>query len=318
MINIPLDQILQTITYTKLLITFEAIDNVELPPYKGATFRGSLGHAFRRLVCTYPGLACEKCRLKRDCLFALMYSKPLASEHPAFGRFTLPPRPYIINPMSGNETKFLPGSQFWFELILIGDAVKKLLPVLPAVFNAMGEGGIGKGRGRFRPVSLQHSNINGVFEPLPAIGQPHTLQLFSKDTEPFGKSLTLRFDNPLRLLSDRKPMKEPPEFNRIIGNLAMRMTLLANVYCGSSWLDYTQIEELESEYKIINHNLEWVDWRHFSGTKKINMNFDGHIGSISYGGEFGQWTALIRAGEILHAGSTATFGLGKYTIVLHE
>lgn len=313
-----LDQVIQTINYTRLLITFEAIDFIELPPYKGATFRGSMGHSFRRLVCKYPGLACEKCKLQCDCLFALMYSKPLEREHPAFGRFTLPPRPYIINPMPGNETQFPEGSRFWFELILIGDVVQHLVPVLPAVFLQMGEGGIGKGRGRFRPVSLQHANVTGQFELLPAIGKPHTLNFADMSIKPLNDSVTLRFENPLRLLSGQKPMQEPPEFERLIGNLAMRMALLANIYCQAPWLDYEQVQTTVGEVTIANHNLQWVNWQHFSGTKKLNMYFDGHTGTITYTGNLASWSTLLAAGEKLHAGSTATFGLGKYSILSDE
>jgi hypothetical protein len=318
MINQSLDQVLNSITYSRLLITFEAIDDVELPPYKGATFRGCMGDAFRRLVCKYPGQPCEKCRLQNDCLFALMYSKPLERDHPAFGRFTLPPRPYIINPMSDRETHFPPGSRFWFDLILIGGVVQHLVPVLPSLFLQMGEGGIGNGRGRFRPVSLEHSNSSGQFELLPAIGNPYTLTFNDTPVNHLANRVSLRFENPLRLLSGRKPMQEPPEFERLIRNLALRMTLLANIYCQAPWIDYEQPDSDLVDVTISNHDLQWANWQHFSGTKKLNMNFDGHTGTIKYKGNLSGWSQLLAAGEILHAGSTATFGLGKYSIMPDE
>jgi len=309
-----LKPILDSIAYTRLLATFEAVDEVELPVYKGATFRGCLGDAFRRLVCKHPGKACEQCRLQDTCLFALMYSRPLREGHPAFGRFTLPPRPYIIEPMPGAETHFATGSRFWFELLLIGDVVDQLLPVLPAVMGIMGELGMGHGRGRFRVVGLQQADAQGRFEPLPAVGQAHKLKLDYAPSLVLDDSAVLHFDNPLRLLSERKPMQEPPEFDRLVGNLALRMALLGTVYCGADWQDYEQAELPSSGVAIASHELQWANWQHFSGTKKLNMHFDGHVGRIAYKGNLAPWAALLAAGQVLHAGSTATFGLGKFRV----
>ena len=310
-----LNQIIRTITYSKLLVTFESVTDVELPVYKGATFRGCMGEAFRRQVCKYRGLACEECRLQGDCLFAFMYSKPLEKDHPAFGKFTLPPRPYILNPMPGNETQFAAGSRFGFELILIGDATQQLTAILPAVFSQMGNSGIGKGRGKFHTVNLQYTGNTGEPEPILAIGLPYIHALDGAYTEESFTEISLQFENPIRLLSARKPMKEPPGFDRLISNLAARMALLANVYCHAPWLD-TETLNLKSEVTMASHNLEWVDWKHFSGPKKQHMNFDGYIGKITYNGILTPWYNLLLAGEILHAGSTATFGLGKYRVEL--
>jgi CRISPR/Cas system endoribonuclease Cas6 (RAMP superfamily) len=46
------------------------------------------------------------------------------------------------------------------------------------------------------------------------------------------------------------------------------------------------------------------------------MNFDGIVGDITYEGEgINDWIMLLTLGSWLHVGSTATFGLGKYSIM---
>lgn len=93
---------------------------------------------------------------------------------------------------------------------------------------------------------------------------------------------------------------------------------MATVYCGASWVDLMSFARDAEKVSINAHKLEWVNWQRYSGTKNMHMKFDGHTGFIEYYGEINNWLPLIQAGETLHAGATATFGLGKYTIVQHE
>ena len=318
MILTEIERALDSITYSCFKITFEATDEVILPKYKGAVYRGCMGNSFKQILCHRPGKRCEGCKMADGCLFATMYSKPLHPDHPAFGRYTLPPRPYIIEPLPDDENVFLPGKRFGFDLVVIGKMALELAPLLPRLLVQMGETGIGRGRGRFRPVELTQLNRKGEYEPFPLFGDPATLHLTDIETKSQNGSVTLSFENPLRLLSGKKPVADPPDFDRLTNNLVFRTVMMANLYCGAPWFDTETIKQSAGDVEISGHNLEWVNWRHFSGTKQIGMNFDGHTGTITYKGNLSPWARLLTAGEILHAGSTATFGLGKYRIVQDE
>ena len=296
---------------SKLKITFEATEKVELPQYKGATFRGSMGHAFRQLVCTFPGKKCEQCMRTESCLFAEMYCRQLPVKHPAFGKFTSPPRPYIINPMPSTETNFPAGNRFWFELILIGSIIKPLSTLLPLLFSRMGENGIGRGRGRFVPSSLEHADNMGNYSPMPAVGTPGILQLSALKPELSTETVSLFFETPVRFLSGRKPLTDAPSFDRLVSNLSLRLALLASVYCNEEFNAGPETDNPNESVRIEKHDLKWVNWQHYSGTKNLTMKFDGFTGEITYCGEIRKWDWLLSAGEIVHTGSTATFGLGK-------
>jgi CRISPR/Cas system endoribonuclease Cas6 (RAMP superfamily) len=67
---------------------------------------------------------------------------------------------------------------------------------------------------------------------------------------------------------------------------------------------------------ISESNVQMTDWRRYSGTQDTTMNFDGMTGQITYQGEgLNNWMPLLSMGSFLHAGSTATFGLGKYSLI---
>jgi CRISPR/Cas system endoribonuclease Cas6 (RAMP superfamily) len=46
------------------------------------------------------------------------------------------------------------------------------------------------------------------------------------------------------------------------------------------------------------------------------MRLGGIVGSITYRGDFGKYLPLLRLGEHIHVGKAATFGLGKYRVVM--
>ena len=113
-----------------------------------------------------------------------------------------------------------------------------------------------------------------------------------------------------------KLLIKPPEFDFFIARLALRLGLLAHFHCGAPWPE-PELESLPqaSGIHIGEANLQVSDWRRYSGTQDTTMNFDGLIGNITYVGEgLNDRMPLLTLGSFLHAGSTATFGLGKYSI----
>ena len=109
-------------------------------------------------------------------------------------------------------------------------------------------------------------------------------------------------------------LSDPP-FSLLTERLTLRLSLLAHFHCDSPW--YEPGKELKEirKIQIRQADLREADWRRYSGTQDTTMNFDGLIGGITYEGEgLHQWMPLIWMGSWLHVGSTATFGLGKYTI----
>ena len=308
-----LDNVIRQIKFYKLKISFEALEDIYLSEYKGSAFRGCLGDAFRHEVCRYPKLKCERCKLQYDCKFAALFETPLRSGNHLYGKYTHPPRPYLIIPMPGKETCIAAGNEFYFEIVLIGNSID-LLPTLIRVFQVMGELGIGSAFSKFKVTGIDHFSPETGYSPLKVYGLPTEISLAKLLVPTIGNSVKIEFQHPVRFLKAQKPFKNPPPFEMVIENLARRMALLAHLYCGTEWVDTNHAFDLEGKVNIQSHQLEWKDWTRYSGTKGKNMYFDGHLGEITYGGDLAPWTNLLHLGTWLHAGSTATFGLGKYRV----
>lgn len=306
---------LQSVTFIRLRVTFEALEPIVLPVYKGSAFRGCLGETLRYDVCFYKGRPCEKCREQFGCPFSQLYNSFVPVQHPFQEKYPKSPHPYLIDPMPGEQVNFGVGERFGFDLTLIGSAIGNLSHVIRA-FYGMGITGIGQGRNRFKPVGLKMLQPDGTYGEIPTFGEPEILSIGKINIPEAKGSITLLFENPLRLIENGKLVLAAPEFGFYIGRLALRIGLLAHFFCGAQWPD-TELKELPDmqHIKIASSDLKEVDWRRYSGTQDTMMNFDGLTGQVTYEGEgLGQWMPLLQLGTFLHAGSTATFGLGKYSI----
>ncbi|MDP3461677.1 MAG: CRISPR system precrRNA processing endoribonuclease RAMP protein Cas6 [Bacteroidales bacterium] len=306
---------LSYITFIRIRVKFEATEPILLPQYKGSAFRGCLGEALRKQVCTHLGLNCEKCNERFICPFSLLFNSFVAPDHPHHRKYPKSPHPYIIDPLPDNKTDFEPGDTFGFDLTLIGKAEKQL-PLLLHVFQRMGETGIGKGRGHFKPVSYQYLDYDLKYKPLPYFGQPESISLDKIPVPSVEKQITINLENPLRLKENGKILESAPTFGFLMNRLALRIGLLAHFHCGAPWSEQeTASLPVPEVIQISGSKVQMTDWQRYSGTQDTTMHFDGLVGQITYQGEgLNDWMPLLLMGSFLHAGSTATFGLGKYSL----
>jgi hypothetical protein len=312
-----LDRAISKIRFTILRVSFKALETIHISAYKGSAFRGCLGDALRRIACRYNSYKlCEKCRFNQSCSLSLLYSSPLPANHALFGKYTNPPRPYILNPMPGQQTTIDKDEMFFFDLTLVGSAVEHL-QVLVQAFQTMGELGLGTLQSKFEPVKLEHFVPMYGFMPLPVFAPPTEIAPVVLPFKKFTGKVQLRFIHPVRFLSGGEPYREVPSFGMLAENLAQRLALLAHLYCGAEWINTEGIAAGCSNISVINQNLEWKDWIRYSGKQGMKQNYDGHLGTITYTGELAPWQKLLNMGCWLHTGSTATFGLGKYEIEMN-
>ncbi|MDI7246955.1 MAG: hypothetical protein QME92_05725 [Bacillota bacterium] len=71
----------------------EAVDNLSLPPYKGSTFRGGFGTAFRNIACSTRRADCRDCMLKRACPYAYVFETAPPDGSEALTKFEHVPHP---------------------------------------------------------------------------------------------------------------------------------------------------------------------------------------------------------------------------------
>lgn len=323
---LPITSVLKSITYSKLRITFAAVDPITFgQEYRGSAFRGSLLRALMQQECRYnnPKIVCSACRFRQECLFYAFSSNELQPGHVLHGRFTNPPEGYIVYPPADGKQDYDPGEKFSFELILFGNTTRLFFTALSFAFGKMGSNGIGINRGKFAPVLLEHADRNNKFKPLPAFAFPSVLPFEYKSKEKPHEHLTVQFLSPVQFKGIIPKPDNPSDLTLILSSVWLRAMTFSLLYCDYEG-PYVQFPKtmLES-FSIKNSSLKEVSfWSHSAQRSKLGISplkkYNGLTGTITYKGNFEDYFALLKAGEILQCGTLTTFGLGRYKIIDYE
>ena len=344
---------LENLHFTKFILTVTARDSISLPPYKGSTFRGGFGNAFKRIVCIGKNKECETCLLKSRCIYVYIFETPPPEDTVIMRKYRTAPHPFVIeppmsprfterngNPLADTKTIFEPGEKLSFSLILIGKAIDSL-PYFIYTFEELGNSGIGKGRGRYSLDGVYTGKDNSELiysstdKKLKGSVKPETV-VNDKivDTPSFISSagkvgtdlkvcpyrghfseLCLSFLTPTRIVYDGH-LTEKPEFHVLTRNLLRRIAHLSYFHCGGdpSGFDFTGVIDRAMKISLKEENLQWYDWERYSARQDTRMKLGGFIGNITFEGDLGEFIPYIRAGEAVHIGKGTSFGLGKYNM----
>lgn len=319
--------------YNLYRIRIRAKEEIHLPAYKGSTFRGAFGVAFKRVVCALRKADCKDCLLNSRCVYAYIFeSRPEGNLH-VFGRVATIPRPYVIEPPLDEVRSYQTGEPIEFNLLLIGRAIE-YLPYFVYAFDELGKQGIGRGNGKFSLEMLEvlrgkrsvtiYSGKEGKLNHT----KPEVIDL--KDSvervlEGGGISgeestITLRFVTPTRI-KHRRHLTKDMSFDVLMRQVLRRLFLLW--YFHSRGEDevtdvgdyHKRIIKLAEQVSVAQEALYWYDWRRYSNRQGCRMKLGGFLGDITYRGSIDIFIPFLRACEILHVGKGTTFGLGKYWII---
>jgi hypothetical protein len=319
--------------YNLFRIRIRAEEEIHLPLYKGSTFRGAFGVAFKRVVCALRRADCGDCLLNSRCVYAYVFeSKPEENLH-VFGRVASIPRPYVIEPPLDETRSYQTGEPIEFNLLLIGRAIE-YLPYFVYAFDEFGKQGIGRGRGRFtlerinagkgeRSVTIysgKEGKLNHTEPELIDLEAPIKRVLECEGISGEESRITLRFETPARIKYQRRLTKDMP-FHVLMRQVLRRLFLLW--YFHSKAEDevtdvgdyHKRIIKLAEPVSIARKALYWHDWERYSNRQGSRMRLGGFLGDITYSGYLEIFIPFLRACEILHVGKGTTFGLGKYRII---
>ena len=312
-----IDQALRKISFCKVRVSFVALEPIYLSSIKGSALRGCLIEAYKHHECRNRGIDCLSCHLKYNCKVSQLFEYPLIPGQSLFGKYTRPPKPYILVPMEGRDTRIETGSIFYFDLILIGSFIEKFADLIKT-FQKMGEIGIGSRRSKFKPVRLEHYFPESGFQPLPVFDTPHYITTDQLPVVHLSTRASIDFKEHFRFLKNGRPVEKPPEFNMMVKYLARRLCLLAHLYCGADWVDTDANPLTIGQVAIRSDQLKPEHWVRFSRSHEGKTPADGLAGVITYEGDLQPWSDLLNLGSWLHAGSMTTFGLGKYSLLPDE
>lgn len=312
-----------------------------LPSYKGSTLRGGFGNAFKKVVCALKSKECSDCILKEQCVYSYVFETPPPKGTTVMRKYLSVPHPFIIEPPPEKRMGYKPGDELTFGLTLIGKAID-YLPYFIYTFDELGNMGIGKGRGKYTLKTVCQKKTNSSPDShcraIPADEQdtqiytsetkkltsfdPENLSLHMKppdDEDDREGTLTLNFLTPTRINYSGN-LTCDLEFHILIRQLLRRISMLSYFHCGvdpTQW-DFNGFINKAKDVTIKTKNLKWYDWQRYSARQEQKIDMGGFMGSITYEGKLAPFLSLLQAGEILHVGKAATFGLGRYEMRLQS
>ena len=298
-------------TYTFQL---KALDTIHLPEFKGSTFRGSFGHAFKKVVCTFGQKACDDCLLHHTCAYSYIFETTPPAAADRMRKYLRAPHPFIIEPPLEKKRQYLAGETLRFDLVLVGRG-NLYLPYFVYAFQEVGNVGIGSGKGKFSLQSIAlgdrliYEGDTGVLLP---VAEP--VVSGDADSDLTATCVDLQFVSPTRLQLGTRLVHQPT-FQDIFRILVRRISMLSYFHCGGDLdLDFRGLIERSAAIQSENSRIEWWDWERYSARQDKRIMMGGFVGAITYRGGLGEFLPFLRAGELLHLGKGTVFGMGKYLL----
>jgi hypothetical protein len=322
--------VLQKFHLAHYRLTLEALEPLDLPPFKGSALRGGFGHTFKRLVCFQPKQCDEHCSLGNTCPYGYIFETAPPEGSDVLRTLDEVPRPFVIEPPDDRRTLIPPGERLAFGLTLVGRAVN-YLPYFILVFRELGQAGLGRRRGKYRLAAID------AITPSPCQGEGRgggqSIYRAEDDTirasdTSFGwevvaaraaalpaDRLTLDFLTPARLKHAGRWAQSGPPFHVLVKALLGRVSSLSYFHCGQRWeADFRGLIDRAMNVRAVQAQTRWEDWSRFSGRQEQRIEMGGLVGRITYAGDLTDYLPLLALGEWVHAGKGTVFGNGQYRI----
>ena len=306
--------------FAQFQFVLSAEDCINLPVYKGSTFRGGFGHAFKKIVCVNREKICSTCLLKGKCVYSYVFETPPPPDTSKMRKYPFAPHPFTITPPLEEKRDYQIGETLSFELTLVGKSID-YLPYFIYTFDELGRMGIGKGKGKYQLEEVRSRGDPKKEDTIYSSKDKILRNLYGtvkiQDLEPSDLSpsiLSLTFLTPTRLKFDVR-LSPTLEFHILFRNLLRRISLLSYFHCGEELnLDFKGLIESSKNITVEKENLSWFDWERYSNRQETKMKMGGFMGSITFEGDLEEFLPFVQLGEYVHVGKGTSFGLGKYQI----
>lgn len=307
----------------RLMLTFEAEERiVDLPPFRGAFWRGLFGRALKQLAradtpieAVWPeeiatiGFG----RYRRDSLYEMLFAPgEEALNIPAFRQ---PPPPFVVD-MPGGLEVLRAGATELVGLTLIGDAAAEALPAVLAAFALAARDGLGGNRGRARlaDAAVCWREPGGHIPVLSNQGYVTLVPADVPPVPPCPAEIEVLLATPLRLQAGRGVLgPETLHAADLLEALVRRTSLLQRAY-GAEPLttDFGALFALARASRMFDVDLEFAAQHRWSGHQRQEIDMGGVVGSfrLALGGIEPLWPYLF-LGQWLHVGKGTAMGMGS-------
>lgn len=298
----------------------EAQEEIFLPPYKGSTFRGGFGSAFKSIACSDRRAECKDCVLSGTCPYAYVFETAPPEGSQALSKFERVPHPFVLEPPLTQQQQFNPGDVLPVGVVLAGRGID-FLPYFIVAFQELGRMGIGRGRGRFRlksvyavartgpcgsplPSALSHDvrelSLPDCDYQDPLVFDGDTNKVYTRDiivkwqdflesscimleNQGSGASFAALFFDTMTRLKFAGSLEDRPEFHIIIRSLLRRTSSLLYFHHGTKLgMDFSGFISKAGAIRLASYHTEWVDWERYSSRQDTRMKLGGIVGSATY------------------------------------
>lgn len=313
------------LTFTHLRFTARAKQPIRLGRYQGAErLRDALAQVMLRAVCPETfrtqkpnpehAAVCPACWL-------------LAAETtPGAVR-----RVYsFVGPQPPVDT-LEPGEEFHFTLTLFGEGYR-FLPYFVLAAEAMGEVGIGPGRGKFEIRFIQAIHpLKGetavILAENECVVRPANLPIGWEDAQNYAAGLpdngeiTLQFLAPIRLI-DSESLVKAPDFSIFFRRLLERIDDLARQHNAAERRAATErnsLYEIADQVRLVDQSTRWIDLWAPSSRRGQSAPMGGLVGWAKYRSR--NWQPLLPwliLGQGVQVGKLTAKGNGVYQVIARE
>ena len=301
--GVPLD-----LNFVRLEFTLQLEQNGE-DRYALFGIKSFFEEAFMQTVdCTRNvGMSASPCQ----CPYHQTFSQSLTTDPAALKRYQKPSLPFIFQipvlPCLPNR-----GSSVELGLVLTGRAVNLLNEFVAAVQVMLGDHRLRK-KTALSLVKVESSDYGGVRTQLREEGgrwSSGNLATLSLDgvlgsSVISSNSVTISIVSPLRLMAEGKPLPEL-SFSPFIRSLMRRVSSMA-YYSGGNEAEF-DYKWLSDQSRLVSSSLNALQWEAWGG------KWSGFTGRATFTGDLTEYHPFLLAGEFLHLGKGATFGLGRYIL----
>lgn len=293
-----------------LRVTARAVEPVHLPANAGSSLRGAFGSALKGLVCVRPDLPeCAPCPHRESCAYPQIFEPQARAGEPGTRGFEDLPRPCVVRPEErpGRPGAPLPeGAALSWRMTLIGRAVEQL-PYFALAWRAMGERGMGTGRGRFtlervegldpndRPVEILFDRASGLLRTPQGV---RSAECGSAEVRKSGSAgaidscqLTIvncQFQTPTLLKYEGRPAARP-EFHILWRNLQRRLSMLRLAHgAGRPAVDFAGAIRRAEEVRLADWSARDLAWERYSRRQGQRIPMRGFVGTARYEGDLVQ------------------------------
>ena len=302
--GVPVD-----LNFVRLIFTLKlAAGSVD--PYALFAMRPYFIESFRQTVdCGKP--QCEPCPKAATCPYHQIFTQPLSVDPVALKRYQKPSLPFVF------DIPVLPptpakGCTVELGLIITGSAVNYLAEHIAATDTMLRNSGF---RRRLNASILKVETVgysggrNSIMEPggalktglleILSMGGLQEAVVLPSDT------VTISIMTPMRIMGEGKPSREF-SFSPFVRALFRRLSSLAYYYGDEETeLDYKWLADQSRLVECVDADVRWVEW----GNK-----WSGLIGTGTFAGDLSEYHPFLLAGECLHVGKGASFGLGRFLV----